>query len=126
MLAKNNVRFKFEFTSGGGNNIYIDDINIGGVVGLNELANIASFTVYPNPTSSSAQITFNLVKNVDVLSIKVRNAVGQEVTNVINGQSFAAGDYTLNIDNERKLSSGIYFIEFEADGFVKVQKLVIQ
>ena len=122
-----NVRFKFAFTSGGGSNIYIDDINIGNfTVGIDDFNNIASFSVYPNPTSSSAQISFNLTKDVDNLSIKVRNAVGQEVTNVINGQSFDSGKYTLKIDEERKLSSGIYFIEFNADDNVKVQRLIVQ
>jgi len=121
-----NVRFKFEFASGGGNNIYIDDINIGGVVDVEDFSNIASFSIYPNPTNSSAQISFNLVKAVKVLSIKVRNAVGQEVTNVINEQAFGAGKYTLKIDEERKLASGIYFVEFNADDNVKVQKLIIQ
>lgn len=122
-----NVRFKFAFTSGGGNDIYIDDINIGDFsVGIDDFNNIASFSVYPNPTSSSAQISFNLTKDVNNLSIKVRNAVGQEVTNVINGQSFNAGKYTLKIDEERKLSSGIYFIEFNADDNIKVQKLIVQ
>jgi len=121
-----NVRFKFEFKSGGGNNIYIDDINIGGIVGLDDFSNIASFNIFPNPTKSSAQISFNLVKDVNVLSIKVRNAVGQEVTSVINAQAFNAGKYTLKIDEERKLASGIYFIEFNADSNIKVQKLIVQ
>lgn len=123
-----NVRFKFAFTSGGGNNIYLDDINIGGfTVGINNpLDNIGSFNVYPNPTNSSAQISFNLIKDVKLLKIKVRNAIGQEVTNVVNGQSFNMGKYTLKIDNERKLSSGIYFIEFNADDNIKVQKLIVQ
>jgi hypothetical protein len=122
-----NVRFKFAFTSGGGSNVYLDDINVGGVaVGIDDFSNIASFSVYPNPTSSSAQISFNLTKDVNNLSIKVKNAVGQEVTSVINSQSFDSGKYTLKIDEQRKLSSGIYFIEFNADNNIKVQKLIVQ
>ena len=122
-----NVRFKFKFTSGGGNDIYLDDINIGGsTVGIDDFNSIASFSVYPNPTNSSAQISFNLVTDVKNLSIKVRNAVGQEVTKVINGQSFTQGKYTLKIDEERKLSAGIYFVEFNADNNVQIQKLIVQ
>lgn len=123
-----NVRFKFQFTSGGGNDIYIDDINIGDfTIGINDpLNNIGSFNVYPNPTNASAQISFNLIKDVANLSIKVKNAVGQEVTSIINGHSFSQGKYTLKIDEQRKLSSGIYFIEFRADDNVKVQKLIVQ
>ncbi|MBL4819955.1 MAG: T9SS type A sorting domain-containing protein [Gammaproteobacteria bacterium] len=122
-----NVRFKWVFTSGGGNEMYLDDINISGYpVGMEDFNNIASFNVYPNPTNSGAQISFNLIEDVKNLSIKVKNALGQEVTNVINGQSFSSGKYNLKIDEERKLSSGIYFIEFNADDNVKVQKLIIQ
>ena len=121
-----NVRFKFEFKSGGGNNIYIDDINIGGAVGVAGFSNVANFKIYPNPTNSSAQISFNLVKDVKALSIKVRNAVGQEITSVINQQAFNAGTYNLKIDEERKLASGIYFVEFNADNNIKVQKLIVQ
>ena len=39
---------------------------------------------------------------------------------------FIAGQYTLKIDEERKLSKGIYFIEFTADDVVQVQKLIVQ
>ena len=122
-----NVRFRFEFTEGGGNNCYIDDINIGDFFnGVDDFSSIASFSVFPNPTNSSAQISFNLTKDINNLSIKVKNSIGQVVTNVINGQSFNTGKYTLKIDEQRKLASGIYFIEFNADDNVKIQKLIVQ
>ncbi len=122
-----NVRFKFEFTAGGGNNLYLDDINIDGTLSIeDEFKNVAGFNVYPNPTTSSAKISFNLVTDAKNLTIKIRNAVGQVVTNVINGESFEAGKYTLNIDEEKKLSSGLYFIEFNADDKMQVQKLIVR
>jgi hypothetical protein len=125
--SESNVRFKFAFDSGLGNNLYIDDINIDGTLSVeDELSGITSFNVYPNPTSSSAKISFNLIKEVQNLSITVRNAVGQVVTNVINDKSFSAGKYSLRIDEEKKLSSGIYFIEMNTDGNIKVEKLIVR
>lgn len=123
-----NVRFKFQFQSGGGNDVYLDDINIGGgTVGIdNSFNSIASFNVYPNPTNAGAKISFNLLSDVQNLSIVVKNALGQNVTNIINGEAFNSGKYTLNIDEQRQLSTGIYFIEFNADNNVKTQKLIIQ
>ena len=121
-----NVRIKFQFESGGGNNIYIDDINIGGATGIDDLNNIGSFNIYPNPTNASAKISFSLMQDVENLSIVVKNALGQEVTQVINGQAFKTGKYTLNIDENQLLSSGIYFIEFNADNNVKTEKLIVQ
>lgn len=125
---ESNVRFKFEFTSGDGNDIYIDDINIGGAaVGIKDnFSSIANFNVYPNPTNANAKVSFSLTTDISKLSITVKNALGQNVTNVINGQAFNAGKYTLNIDEQRSLSKGIYFVEFNADNNIQTQKLIIQ
>jgi len=122
-----NVRVKFKFKSGGGNNIYLDDINIGGFSqSVDDFANIGQFNIYPNPAHSNAKITFNLFKNVKQLNVKVKNTLGQDVTNVITNQSFTAGKYTLNVDEGRKLPAGVYLIEFNADNAIKTQKLIIQ
>ena len=123
-----NIRFKFQFESGGGNNIYLDDINIGDFqIGMDELtSNIGSFNVYPNPTNSSATISFNLNKDVNSLNIRLTDMLGQEVTRVISDQNFNAGKYTLKIDEGKKLSSGVYLVEFKADDNVKIEKLIVQ
>lgn len=122
-----NIRFKFQFEAGGGNNIYIDDINIGDFgVGVNEINNIGSFNVYPNPTKSSARISFFLNSDVQSLNIRIKDLLGNNVTNVINNQTFNAGEYTLNIDNGEKLSAGVYLVEFNADDNIKIVKLVVQ
>jgi hypothetical protein len=122
-----NVRFKFAFESGGGNNLYIDDINIDGTLSVGEaFQNVQGFKVFPNPTNASAKVSFKLVKEVKNLSIVVRNAVGQVVTHVVNGQSFNAGSYTLNVDQDKKLASGLYFIAFNADDKIQVQKLIVR
>jgi len=126
VATESNVRFMFAFRADGGNNIFLDDININGPVGIDNFSKIGNFNVYPNPTSSNAQVSFSLINSVDNLTINVRNAVGQIVTNVISGQSFIAGSYNLKIDESRKLSKGIYFVEFTADGVSQVQKLIIQ
>lgn len=51
--AKDNVRFKFVFTSQGGNNIFIDDININGTTGLhNNNLEVGTMEIFPNPSAS--------------------------------------------------------------------------
>lgn len=122
-----NVRFKFAFESGGGNNLYLDDINIDGLSSIGEqYDNISNFVIYPNPAKSNAIISFNLTKNVDNLSVVVKDLLGKDVTSIINGQSFTTGKYTLSIDENNQLSSGVYFVQFRADNNVITQKLVIQ
>lgn len=125
--SSSNIRFKFQFTSGGGNNIYLDDINISGVVGLEDFQDmIGNFNVYPNPTNSSAQISFTLKNDVKNLSIKITDMLGQITTMIIDGESFNSGKYNLKIDEKKKLSSGIYIVEFNADNNVRTKKLIIQ
>jgi len=125
-----NVRFKFSFESGSpssGNNLYLDDINIDGITSVKDIYdNIGSFSVFPNPTSKTANISFNLIKEVKNLSITVRDLLGKEVTRVVNGQSFLPGKYTLSIDQNQQLNSGVYFVVFNADNNVITQKLIVK
>jgi hypothetical protein len=126
LAAKTNVLIKFHFKSNGGNNIYIDDINIEGTVGVDEAKLVNNLSVYPNPMNESAVLSFNLVSEVKNLSVTLRDVLGKEVTKIVNGQSFAAGRYTLSIDQQKKLQSGLYFIEFNADNKVTVEKLIVK
>lgn len=128
LAASNNVRFKFSFKNNGGNNIYLDDINIFGdtPTSVDETKIVNNFSVYPNPTSQSATVTFNLATQVKSLKITLKDVLGNEVTKIVNNQSFSAGKYTLAIDQSKKLASGLYFIEFNADNKIKVEKLVVK
>lgn len=129
LAASSNVRFKFYFKSNGGNNIYIDDINVFGdasTVGIDEVKTVNNFIVYPNPTSESAIVSFNLTTEVKNLRITLKDVLGKEVTNIVNGQSFSAGKYNMSIDQGKKLASGLYFVEFNADNKVKIEKLIVK
>ena len=126
LAAQTNVRFKFYFKNNGGNNVYLDDINISGTVGIDEPKLVNNLTIFPNPATESAALSFNLVAEVKNLKITLKDVLGKEVTKIINGQPFAAGRYSLSIDQGKKLASGLYFIEFNADNKVNVEKLVIK
>ncbi len=126
--ASNNVRFKFYFKSNGGNNIYLDDINVFGdtPTSVNEIKTVHNFSVYPNPTTESAIVSFNLATEVKTLKITLKDVLGKEVTKIVNGQSFSAGKYNMSIDQGKKLASGLYFVEFNADNKVKIEKLIVK
>ncbi len=126
LANESNVRFKFRFKNNGGNNFYLDDINIDGTVGITHQDKINNLKVYPNPMNESAVISFNLKNNVNNLNIVLRDVLGNEVTRIVNNQSFSAGKYTLAIDKEQKLSSGLYFIEFNADNSIQTEKLIVK
>lgn len=60
-----NFRFKFRFEGDGGNNIYLDDINIYAgapsetvVLGINDKSEFQHATVYPNPADEEVHVRF--------------------------------------------------------------------
>ena len=119
--------FKLEFTSGGGNNIYIDDINILGVVGYKDLKNLEDVinpVIAPNPFSSETKLSFNLISGVENGSVRVFNLTGQEILNLENG-SMNAGEYNYTISKDQLGSNGIYFVKINLDGNELVKKLVV-
>jgi PKD repeat protein len=71
-------RFKIVFTSKGGNNIYIDDINLDTHIGINEQQMINELTVFPNPANDELDVLFELKENINARLV-VSNVLGQEL-----------------------------------------------
>ncbi|MEO8151387.1 MAG: M43 family zinc metalloprotease [Bacteroidia bacterium] len=122
-----NVRFKFVYTysSGGnyGNNIYVDDININGTVGINEqFADQIAMSLSPNPTDKAANLNFVLTQPGNV-EINVRDVVGRTCSTLKAGH-LQPGEHNYSIGSN--LSSGIYFVELINDGNKALRKLVIE
>ena len=126
---ESNIRFKLYFKNNGGNNFFLDDLNISGTastIGVSDLQQVNNLKVFPNPMADNATLSFFLKNNVSNLNIVIRDVLGKQVTRVVSNTSFSAGKYTLNIDKTNKLSSGLYFIEFNADNNVQVEKLIVK
>lgn len=66
---------------------------------------------YPNPFNPSTQIAYTLPKAADI-SLKVYNALGQEVASLAEGRK-AAGSYTITF-NASALTSGVYYYRLQA------------
>ena len=75
-LCVQNFRFKFEFQSGGGNNLYIDNINISyeNTTGVSK-SFISEISIYPNPTND----ILNVVSSNSFSKIQVLDMMGKEV-----------------------------------------------
>ncbi|MCC6838247.1 MAG: T9SS type A sorting domain-containing protein [Bacteroidia bacterium] len=107
-LNNSNVLFRFRATSNYGNNLFVDNININTVaVGVEEISNVASMDVYPNPFSSNTTIEVNLTENQNV-KVDVYNVVGQNVFSVNKG-TLSTGEHKIAL-NAEELPAGMYFI----------------
>ena len=110
-----NVMFKFEFKSGGGNNIYLDDINIYATSTASLESNpeqIMDVVVYPNPADAEVAVELSLA-SASTLSVRIVDLSGKEVeVHQIQGQ---AGENVVLLDVAH-LAQGLYMIEITGAG----------
>lgn len=104
---KENVRFKFEFVSGGGNNMYIDDFVIESITGIEENELLDGILIYPNPVSSVLSIDRSGNSNA-LNSILVQDVTGKVIYNSDNGAT-DLNQSIIGLDVS-KYSKGIYFL----------------
>lgn len=80
------------------------------------------FQNYPNPFNPATSIQYALGSR-QYVTIKVYDALGNEVATLVNGEK-AAGSYSVQFDGS-KLSSGIYLYELKASNFIRIRKMVM-
>ena len=123
-----NFRFKFEFESDGGNNLYLDDINIyegtsaNDPLSVNSEDLIKSFGIYPNPAENLANVTFSLENNQNV-NVSLVNMMGQTIqSNDVQAQT---GSNVVMLDTEN-VQAGIYLVKVNVGGSQQVKRLIIK
>lgn len=116
-------RIMFEFSSDGGNNIYIDDINIAleDVSGEREIVNV-DLELFPNPASSQATLDFALDRS-GFADIAIYDLSGRRVRTISKGE-LGAGVHRLQIDTD-DLSKGMYLIRMEGELLKGSRKLIV-
>ena len=70
-----------------------------------------SISNYPNPFNPSTQIKFALPQN-SFVTLKVYNAIGEEVARLVNNEYKEPGSYSVTFDGSN-FGSGIYFYSIE-------------
>ena len=121
-----NVRFKFEFTSGIGNNIYIDDINIENPTGIETLNALnKSAILIPNPTNGQEQtmVQYELISSQQV-TIYLYNITGEMNQVVLNSTQQSAGIQQITIPTS-SLSKGMYLVGINTSSGTVVKKLLV-
>ena len=79
--------------------------------------------VYPNPVSASTSVSF-YVGQTKNLSLKVYDVSGRLITTLADG-SFEEGDYEITW-NAAEVTSGIYFLRMQTEGYSENLKLIVQ
>jgi PKD repeat protein len=117
------LRFKFSFFSDGGNNIYIDDINVAhpDELSLNNRKAPLNLEVYPNPTEEELYIR---AKGTDAFEYSLKDATGRTLLSDKTERDPEGHREELAVGD---LSSGIYFLHIRTDeGVEAVRKIVVR
>ncbi len=119
--GKSSVRFKFQFKNDNGNNIYIDDINITGLVGVNEiLAEQFSFKAWPNPSSSNLNVQLDLPSSTNV-TLELFDALGRKI-DASQPSTVSKGLFNYTLVN--KNYSGVYILKVNVGDKIFQQKVM--
>jgi PKD repeat protein len=127
-VNEDNVRFRFYFKEdenglGFGNRIYLDDINFSTSVGINEITKSIAFNVFPNPSESAFTIDFTLSSLA-----KIKYSVSSITGAVLIEQpenSYDEGRHEIVVNQNKILTKGIYFLNFEMNGINMCKKLLV-
>ncbi len=125
--GKSDVKFRFWFQNDAtatAQNFYIDNFNITGTVGLDELENTIGLSIYPNPTTASSTLEFTSPVNVK-MNVTVIDVMGRIVEE--NNFDATAGALTkYSVNKNATLKAGIYFVSLSLNNQKITKKLIIE
>jgi hypothetical protein len=110
-------------TDGGGNNLFIDDINVRAGLDIQEKGLVLnSFSISPNPAVEFANISFNLTETSNV-NVSIVDALGKTVLTIAN-ENMTSGTHEMKV-NTTSLASGMYLIKVATNNGTVTERLSV-
>lgn len=123
-LASSHLLFKFTFTSDGGNNLYIDDINLTTTSALYELdGKDLIINVYPTPVVDLSQLELKF-NGEAMVKVALYDIVGKKIKDVGSGKYREQCFYEIN--RELISTAGIYYLMIEVNGLNYAHKIAVK
>ncbi len=118
------LRIRFVNVNGNGNNLYIDNVNIGDPTSLEEEGKErASMELFPNPVSDRLIVKGESIKASSV-EFRILDMRGRVLRS--SGRELSRGSYRESFDLSG-VQEGIYYLErIDPDGGVRTEKFVVQ
>jgi hypothetical protein len=130
-VMTSSFRVKFEFVSKGGNNVFLDDINITSVDSLgnhyaltideNELASGIFAVAYPNPSQSSMVLEVEMMQN-DRVEVMLYNSLGQYIEKIYGG-NMTQGQHRFTIEHQPR---GLYTAVVKSSNGLVTKKILFE
>jgi hypothetical protein len=121
VVGQSDVMVRFKGTSGFGDNLFVDNINISNtaITGVEETV-VSEFSIYPNPAVDVVNVSLNLTETSKV-NIQVVNNLGQTV--ILRNLGELTGTSINQVDIS-SLASGVYMMNIVVNGNVTVKQFV--
>jgi hypothetical protein len=121
-INNEHLMVKFHFRSGDtnhrGNNLFVDDINIIGFVGINELALDNAIHIYPNPAHGSFALYIDGAASLWDYELSIYDAFGKMVYSERRNVNYTKFD--------SRFAPGVYFLKISEGKRTVTKKLVIE
>lgn len=123
ILLTSGFHLKFIFSKHGGNNIFIDDININVTTETQDISEVVeNINIYPNPSSSFSNLKFYLTQT-KTLEISIYNIIGEKVQ-TISKNLYESGNQEIQL-NTHHLTNGIYSVQiFDGTRALHIQLII--
>lgn len=104
------VIIRFEFKSGYGNNVWIDNVKLAGATGIDE-NNELGVSIYPNPATDMISIT----TSENIQRVEIFNMQGQ----LVKAESGAVNNISV-----KDLANGLYTLKLTTDNGTSIHKII--
>jgi PKD repeat protein len=120
-----NFQLKYEFISYGGNNIYLDDINITVVDTLGNFIEVTDspleISLFPNPANDATTLVLGSVAHRKT-EVTLFNSAGDLVNRIFSG-NLSVGTHNFEIE---KQPAGFYIVQIQSGNAVIHRKLIFE
>ncbi len=116
--SANKLVVKFKATSAYGNNLYVDNINIGGSLGVEE-EDLLNVSVFPNPANDKLTVSFDATGDY---TVSIVDLLGREVSSKANT---ASGVQSIDFD-VTNMAKGNYIVTIVSGGVKTAKNVVVQ
>jgi hypothetical protein len=105
--------------------MYTSVMPAGAANGIATVAKSAfDFAVYPNPMTNSGTLSYTLTDAATV-NASILDITGKEIATLKNEKE-SAGNYNINMGQEKALSAGMYFARVSVNGEAYTKKFVVE
>lgn len=112
------VLVMFRATSGYGNNLYIDDVNLSVAVGVGENTLEQQINLFPTPSTGNVFLNLSAVKD-NMVRISISDVTGKTIDTYTTAKS---NQHKVVMD---QLQDGTYFVQVDADGQRIIKKVIL-